>query len=198
MATIHDETNDYVLAPYSTGIKIIEESGYRNVRVVSPPVLPSYYCIAVQKGDSELLDILNRGIDALKTDGSIEEINERWLKERPKTISLNALLKFIGIASIPAGAAVRALLLWMWSLKRLVARKTRQLSTANQELKNALAEVKRLRDIIPICSYCKKVRDDEGYWEQIESYFSRHSDSQFSHGICPECQENLRVQINDT
>ncbi len=56
-------------------------------------------------------------------------------------------------------------------------------------MQDALAEVKTLREFLPICSYCKKVRDDENYWSQIESYISRHTGTQFSHGICPECYE---------
>ncbi|MEP6925422.1 MAG: PAS domain S-box protein [Pyrinomonadaceae bacterium] len=57
------------------------------------------------------------------------------------------------------------------------------------ELQNALAEVKTLREFLPICSYCKKVRDDENYWSQMESYLSKHTHTKFSHGICPECYE---------
>ncbi|MEI8342718.1 MAG: PAS domain-containing protein, partial [Verrucomicrobiota bacterium] len=56
-----------------------------------------------------------------------------------------------------------------------------------QELKTALAEVKTLSGLLPICCSCKKVRDDTGYWNQIEAYISRHSDALFSHGYCPDC-----------
>ncbi len=59
------------------------------------------------------------------------------------------------------------------------------------ELQDALAEVITLRGIIPICSSCKKVRDDKGYWNQIESYIRDHSEADFSHGICPECAKEL-------
>ncbi len=58
-----------------------------------------------------------------------------------------------------------------------------------QELKNALAEVKTLSGLLPICMHCKKIRDDSGYWNQIETYFEQHSDAEFSHGICRECAE---------
>ena len=61
-----------------------------------------------------------------------------------------------------------------------------------QELQKALSEIKVLKDIIPVCSYCHKIRDDEGAWEQIESYISKHSDTKFSHGICPDCMEKAR------
>jgi PAS domain-containing protein len=58
-----------------------------------------------------------------------------------------------------------------------------------KELQDALMEVKTLREFLPICSYCKKVRDDQNYWSQIESYISKHTGTRFSHGICPDCYE---------
>ncbi|MFH1672516.1 MAG: PAS domain-containing protein [Pseudomonadota bacterium] len=58
-------------------------------------------------------------------------------------------------------------------------------------LQNALAEVKTLSGMLPICASCKKIRDDKGYWNQIEGYISTHSEVEFSHGICPECEKKL-------
>jgi hypothetical protein len=55
------------------------------------------------------------------------------------------------------------------------------------ELRHALAEIKTLKGIVPICMHCKKIRDDAGYWNQLEQYLRDHSDAEFSHGICPEC-----------
>jgi len=57
------------------------------------------------------------------------------------------------------------------------------------ELKDALAEVKKLSRLLPICSHCKKIRDDKGYWNQIEAYIQDRSEAEFSHGICQECAE---------
>jgi len=56
-----------------------------------------------------------------------------------------------------------------------------------ENLEKALAEVKKLSGLLPICSYCKKIRDDKGYWNQIEHYIHEHSEAQFSHGICQDC-----------
>jgi PAS domain S-box-containing protein len=56
-----------------------------------------------------------------------------------------------------------------------------------KRLQDSLAEIKTLRGILPLCSFCKKVRDDEGYWEQVDIYIKKHSDVDISHGICPEC-----------
>jgi hypothetical protein len=62
---------------------------------------------------------------------------------------------------------------------------------ANTQLTSALTELKTLRGIIPICANCKKIRDDAGYWHQVEIYIRDHSEAQFSHGLCPECIEKL-------
>jgi PAS domain S-box-containing protein len=59
------------------------------------------------------------------------------------------------------------------------------------DLQAALAEVKSLQEILPICSYCKKIRDDENYWHTVESYISHHTDSRFSHSICPDCMQKV-------
>ncbi len=62
-------------------------------------------------------------------------------------------------------------------------------NTLITELHAALAEVKTLKGIIPICSYCKKIRDDEGVWSQLEAYIYSHSSAEFSHGLCPDCYQ---------
>jgi CheY-like chemotaxis protein len=56
-----------------------------------------------------------------------------------------------------------------------------------QELEDALSQVKQLQGLLPICSYCKKVRDEQNYWQLVESYLSEHAQVVFSHGICPDC-----------
>ncbi len=63
------------------------------------------------------------------------------------------------------------------------------------ELTAALAELRTLRDILPICSYCRKVRDDDDNWDTVEGHISRHTASRFSHGICPECLDTTVEQL---
>ncbi|MDR3685206.1 MAG: two-component regulator propeller domain-containing protein [Geothrix sp.] len=75
------------------------------------------------------------------------------------------------------------------ALETLVAERTEELSHRNLELTEALGRVKQLSGLLPICASCKKIRDDGGYWNQLEQYISDHSDVGFSHGICPECME---------
>ena len=61
----------------------------------------------------------------------------------------------------------------------------------NNELERALSEIKRLRGILPICAECKRIRDDAGYWHQVELYIREHSEAEFSHSICPDCMRKL-------
>jgi phosphoserine phosphatase RsbU/P len=65
------------------------------------------------------------------------------------------------------------------------------------ELQEALTNVKQLSGLLPICSYCKRIRGDENYWERVESYITEHTDAKFSHGICPECYDTVMAQIDD-
>jgi len=60
-----------------------------------------------------------------------------------------------------------------------------------KQLEEALSQVKELQGILPICSYCKKIRDDQNYWQKVENYISDHTDAQFTHGICPDCYERV-------
>ncbi len=66
-----------------------------------------------------------------------------------------------------------------------------------KELQDSLAKVKQLTGLLPICANCKDIRNDKGYYEQIEKYISGHSDAEFSHGICPKCAKKLYPDIYD-
>ena len=69
--------------------------------------------------------------------------------------------------------------------------KNEQLQEKNIQLQEALDNVKTLKGFIPICANCKKIRDDEGFWEQVEIYVRDHTEAEFSHGICPDCAQEL-------
>jgi hypothetical protein len=79
------------------------------------------------------------------------------------------------------------------SLERL----NQEVNAKNQVLENALLEIRTLRGFLPICAHCKKIRDDQGYWNQIEKYIQAHSEAVFSHGICPDCMRELYPDIVD-
>ena len=77
--------------------------------------------------------------------------------------------------------------------ERELVRKEREKLIA--ELQEALLKVKALKGLLPICAWCKKIRNDQGYWQQIEAYIRDHSEADFSHGICPECAHKVRAEI---
>ena len=64
------------------------------------------------------------------------------------------------------------------------------------ELEDSIGKVKKLSGLLPICSSCKKIRDDKGYWNQLEAYIADHSEAELSHGICPECAKKLYPDLD--
>lgn len=76
-------------------------------------------------------------------------------------------------------------------LEQRVRERTSEWAAANNALKEALANVKQLSGLLPICSHCRKVRDDRNYWQTVEQYVCSHTDARFSHGVCPTCYETI-------
>jgi PAS domain-containing protein len=66
-----------------------------------------------------------------------------------------------------------------------------------KELEDALSNLNTLSGLLPICAWCKKIRNDGGYWQQVDAYIAEHSNAEFTHGICPECAERLRMEMKD-
>ena len=66
-----------------------------------------------------------------------------------------------------------------------------------EKLQDAFSQIKILRGMLPICASCKKIRDDKGYWKQMEVYIRDHSEAEFSHGICPECAKKALEEIDE-
>ncbi|MCA8977523.1 MAG: hypothetical protein KDC98_22560 [Planctomycetes bacterium] len=114
----------------------------------------------------------------------------RWSLEREhgerELASRKTIETWAGIAIAVSLFATMLLLLHAFS--RRAARRQQEL---NQKLETAMSQVKQLRGMMPICSGCKSVRDDAGYWRDIESYVREHTDASFSHGLCPTCAERL-------
>ncbi len=86
----------------------------------------------------------------------------------------------------------------IWSFRDITERKRAEKERERliTELQDALADVKLLSGLVPICASCKKIRDDQGYWTQIESYIQDRSDAKFSHSICPDCAAKLYPNYN--
>jgi PAS domain S-box-containing protein len=83
------------------------------------------------------------------------------------------------------------------NLKKIVEKRSEELTRTNKELRDALSQVKTLKGFIPICANCGKIRTDEGFYQSIEAYIAEHTDAKFSHGICPDCRQKLYPQYSE-
>lgn len=103
---------------------------------------------------------------------------------------LRFFLSFLFVAAIGYGLESSR-----WRFSDMLRREHEELLREKENLEQALKQIKKLQGLLPICANCKKVRDDRGYWKQIESYIHEHSGAKFSHGICPDCAKVLYPQI---
>lgn len=78
-----------------------------------------------------------------------------------------------------------------------VAALHKQLEMTTLELQKATTELKSLSGLLPMCAWCKKIRDDAGYWQQLEGYLQSHTDVEFSHSMCPDCTEKIQADMPD-
>jgi hypothetical protein len=92
----------------------------------------------------------------------------------------------IGEKQLPSSGEI---LLTMSRLNSELTNLTRELQRKNRELEHANAAIKTLRGVIPICSFCKGIRNDEGYWRKLELFLQDNTYAQFSHSVCPDCME---------
>ena len=117
-------------------------------------------------------------MSALPREGLFKEASELW---RVMTFS-SLIISFILLLTIIFIQTINI------RERRLAEERSEKLIN---ELQKALTQVKTLSGLLPICANCKKIRDDKGYWKQIESYIRDHSEADFSHSICPECAKKL-------
>ncbi len=81
--------------------------------------------------------------------------------------------------------------------KQEIEESNAELNRANLELEAAIKEIKTLHGLLPICAKCKKIRDDQGYWQQLEEYLERHTEAELTHSLCPECISELYPEISE-
>jgi len=114
----------------------------------------------------------------------------------PDAISLvSEILQAFSVSMLPWALAFMILNAFIGLFWGKIRQADAEKSKIIADLQEALTKVKTLSGFLPICAACKKIRDDKGYWNQIEAYISEHSAAEFSHGICPECVEKLYPDI---
>jgi tetratricopeptide (TPR) repeat protein len=124
-------------------------------------------------------------IETLKREGVISALKIE--KQRYSAIILVSTLCFLGTIILILGSYNRN----MRQTRKSLEKSNADLAFINAELQDKAREIKTLSGLLPICGHCKKIRDDEGYWNQLEGYISERTSATFSHGICPHCAETM-------
>ena len=140
-----------------------------------------------------LLDLLMPGMDGFKVMEGLKEIEEGgYLPVLVITAQPDQKLR-----ALQAGA--KDFVSKPFDLAEVLARVHNMLEVRllYAELQKALEQVKLLSGLLPICMWCKKIRDDQGYWNAIEHYLGQHSEAEFSHGICPDCKRKYSGEMLD-
>lgn len=139
--------------------------------------------VATRNDEPLLHDLFQKAVDTL-TKEEKKRIHDKWIAVNVrKIVDYTLLWQILGLGSIIIVVLIES--------RRRVSKANQKLTVLNTELVTALEEIKILRGIIPICSHCKKIRDDKGYWSNLETYFQQHADISFSHGMCIDCADEL-------
>ncbi len=137
LAKIESGNVDYVVAPYSLGMNEIEKNDYKNIKIEGPPILPSIYCMAVKKGNTKLLSVLNSGISALRNSGKLSEIKNEWKVYELEDFQNNRIAHNIKFILIIAYVILILVFIWVWLLRVQIRKKTKILNLKNQELQKS-------------------------------------------------------------
>lgn len=193
---IVDDTpsNLHILAEFLGGeydIKVAKD-GKSALKIADQPHKPDLILLDIMMPEMDGYDVCRK----LKAANSTRGIPVIFLTSKTKTsdeelgLSLGAI-DYISKPFVPSivKARIKTHLTVKFQRDELLRQK--------EALQQALDQIKVLRGFLPICSYCKKIRDDQGYWNKIEQYISEHSEAAFSHSICPECLARLHPEIDE-
>ncbi len=157
------------------------------------PITPDLIMLDIMMPDSDGVETCR----AIKRAAALSDVPVIMVTAKTETASLQdafsaGAMDFISkpVNSVELTARVSSALALKREMDRRKARE-KELQERNEELHRALSEVKVLRGLIPICAGCKKIRNDHGYWQQIEEYVQEHSEAAFSHGLCLPCAKRL-------
>ena len=183
--------------------KLLEKAGFQDLQTAASAQEAFALLGASEKKlcpvDLILMDIMMPEIDGIEACRQIKELEEMkdilviMMTALTDMRSLDAAFNAGAVdyvtkplCSVELVARVRSALRLKHEMDKRKLREE-ELRVRNEELEKAAREIKTLRGFLPICMYCKKIRDDQGYWQQLEAYFTGHSDLSFSHGICEPC-----------
>lgn len=207
---------DALIFPAPVLRKLAMDAGIADrIQVVGAPLTEVRRGISVGKDSTALLRRIDAAVAQLLQSEAYREIYTRWYGAPAPYWSTRRVAWTM--AALLAGAV---LLMGLWRYqstlrlnrelreqiqrRELAERQLRQwyetleekVEERTRDLQGALSQVKTLRGLLPICAHCKKIRDDQGYWSRIETYIGKHSEAEFSHGICPECRRKYYSDLD--
>lgn len=186
---------DVAIENLAAATYLIEKNGLVNLKVAAPTSYENYdLSIAVRKDLPELASIFDKGIASLSAEKHTEIRQQVIAVRYEHGLEVKDVVKWVLLVAGVAILVLTGFILWNRKLALEIEERIKVESEKEKlidELTLAIEEIRTLRGILPICSECKKIRDDKGYWTQIETYIGEHSEADFSHSICPHCLENL-------
>lgn len=177
---------------------LLDKAGYRVSMAMDGA--KALEMVRVEPPDLILLDVMMPDLDGLevcrrlKADAAVREIPVIFLTARAELEDLQEGFRLGAVDYVTKpfrGAELLARVAIHVKLGQALERER----GLRRSLEETLAQVKTLSGLLPICARCKKIRDDNGYWNQIEAFISAHSDADFTHGICPECSSALYPEM---
>lgn len=192
------ETGEFTLSKIE-GDKIVFLLNHRHYDLKNPKSIPldselsEPMRLALSGKSGTIIGLDYRGVKVLAAYEPVAELDLGIVAKidlaeiRAPFLKAMLISGIIGIIAIALGT-----MLFVYVTNPLI----RELNNTIQTLQEALNNVKLLSGLLPICSSCKRIRDDKGYWNQIESYIKSHSEAEFSHSICPECAKKLYSEID--
>jgi two-component system cell cycle response regulator len=202
-----DYLQDHKVTMVISDIIMPEMDGYQLCKSIKTDERLQHIPVMLLTMLSDIEDII-KGLDCGADNFITKPYNEQFLLPRINDTLMNVELRKehtteMGIEIIFAGKKqfinsnrIQILDLLLSSYEGAV-QKNRELEKANNELRKANETIKKLGGMIPICARCKKIRDDGGFWHQIEEYLREHADLEFTHGYCPECVKVLYPEFYD-
>ncbi|MFC1477386.1 PAS domain-containing protein [candidate division KSB1 bacterium] len=182
---LYDNAPDMFVSVEAATAKIIacnttlaEKTGYVKEEIIGRPIFDIYH--------PDCMDDVKRNFDTFVETG---EIHNSELQLRRKDGSKIDVMLNVSSVKDDRGKVLYSRSAWRDISERKEMEREREELVS--KLQKALDEVRTLKEFIPMCSHCKKIRNDEGFWEQVESYITKETGSHFSHGICPECKDEL-------
>lgn len=173
----------------------IQKLRLTNLKVAAPAEIGKIELAMAVRGDWPILQTILEKAMATISVNERDAINQRWIKlQYQPGVPVEQIFRWASIIGLAVVLMMAVFFFWNKSLqKEISARRRIELERNNliADLKQALSEVKTLQGFLPICSNCRKIRNDTGYWQQIELYIEDHTDSKFSHSICPNCINEL-------